>query len=58
MAIAAISLTPHIAHTSLRGKCIRHSEARLCPVTIPTRADSDWNSMATRFATTTTHSSM
>ena len=36
----------------------RHSVARLRPVTMPSRAESAWNSMATRLASSTTHNSM
>ncbi len=58
VAIAATSLASHMAMTKGRGKCIRHSVARLCPVTIPSRADSAWNSMAMTLASNTTHSSI
>ena len=57
VAIAAISLTTHIAHTTGRGKCSRQCSARFLPVTMPSFAESAWNSMAMRFATTTTHNS-
>ncbi len=58
VAIAAISLPIHIASGDRpRGKWLRHSVARLCPVTMPSRADIAWNSMAIMFASRTTQSS-
>ena len=55
--MAAISLTTHIAHTTGRGKRSRQFSARLRSVTMPSLADSAWNSMATTLATSTTQSS-
>lgn len=57
VAMAASSLMSHIARAAGAGKCARHSCARFCPVTMPSRADSAWNSIATTLAATTTHSS-
>ena len=57
VAIAATSLTAHMAQTTGRGNWSRHSSARLRPVTIPSRAESAWNSMAMPFAISTTHNS-
>ena len=57
VAIAAISLTTHIAHTTGRGKLSRHISARFVPVTMPSLADSAWNSIAMRLAASTTHRS-
>ena len=54
--MAATSLTAHIASTTRCGKCARHSSARLRLVTMPSLAESDWNSMATALASSTTHS--
>ena len=56
VAIAAISLTTHIAQTTGRGNWSRHISARLRPVTMPSLADSAWNSIAIRLATSTTQS--
>ena len=55
--MAAISLTTHMAKTTGRGKCSRHISARLWPVTMPSLAESAWNSMAIRLASSTTQSS-
>ena len=55
--MAATSLTSHIATTTGRGKWSRASSARFRPVAMPTRADSAWNSIAIRLASTTTHNS-
>jgi len=57
VAIAAISLTTHIAQTTGGANCSRHISARLRPVTMPSLAESAWNSMAIRFASSTTQSS-
>lgn len=57
VAMAAISEASHMAQTSGRGKWSRLTSARLRPVAIPSRAASAWNSMATRLAASTTHSS-
>ena len=57
VAIAATSLTIHRAHTTGFGKFSRHNSARLRPVTMPSLADSDWNSIAAMLAASTTHSS-
>ncbi len=57
VAIAATSLTSHMTSTIRRGKCVRHSSARLRPVTMPILALIAWNSMATALASRTTHSS-
>ena len=54
--MAAISLTTHIAMTTGLEKWSRHISARLRPVTMPSLADSAWNSMAIRLASSTTHS--
>ena len=58
VAIAATSLPSHIVITTGRGKCARHNAGRLWPVTMPSRADSAWNSIAIMFDRSTTHSSM
>ena len=55
--MAAISLTTHMARTTGRGNCSRHNSARLRPVTMPSLAESAWNSMAMRLAATTTQQS-
>ena len=55
--MAAISLTIHIAIATGRENRSRHSSARFLPVTMPSLADSAWNSMAIRLASSTTHSS-
>jgi len=57
VAIAATSLTAHIASTTGREKESRQCSARFLPVTIPRRADNPWNSIAIRFASITTQSS-
>ena len=57
VAIAATSLTIQSAQTTGFGKCSRHNSARLRPVTMPSLADSAWNSIAVRLASSTTHSS-
>jgi len=57
VAIAATSLTAHIVHTSGGGNHSRDSSARLRPVTMPSFADSAWNSIATRLASSTIHNS-
>ena len=57
VAMAAISLTTHIAQTTGLGNCSRHISARLRPVTMPSLADSAWNSMAITLASSTTQSS-
>ena len=54
--MAAISLTTHIPKTIGLGNCSRHISARLRPVTMPSLADSAWNSMAIRLASSTTQS--
>ena len=56
VAIAATSLTAHIASTTGRGKCSRHSSARFRLVTMPSRADRPWNSMAMTLAASATQS--
>ena len=56
VAIAATSATTHIAHTAGRGNWARHSSARLRPVTMPSLAESPWNSIAMTFASSTTQS--
>ena len=56
--MAAISLIPHIAMTTGREKFSRHISARLRPVTMPSLADSAWNSIAIMLASNTTHSSV
>ena len=53
--MAATSEPYHIAFTTGFGNCSRQSSARFRPVTMPSLADMAWNSMATTFATTTTH---
>ncbi len=58
VAMAATSLTAHIPQTTGREKLSRDISARFLPVTIPSRADSAWNSMAIRFASSTTQSSV
>ena len=55
--MAATSLASHIGTITRAGQCRRHISARLVPVTMPSLAESAWNSMATRFAATTTQSS-
>ena len=57
VAIAAISDAIHMPITIGRGNCSLHSSARLRPVTIPNLADIAWNSIATKLAASTTHSS-
>ena len=56
-AIATTSATPHMPHTSGRGNCSRHTSARLRPVAMPSLAESDWMSIAIRFALTITQTS-
>ncbi len=56
VAMAAISLITHIAHTTGLGKRSRHISARLRPVTMPSFADSAWNNIAIRLASRTTQS--
>ena len=56
--MAATSLAIHMAMTRGRGKCMPAQAAKACPVTMPSRADSAWNSMAMTLASSTTHSSM
>ena len=56
--MAAISTTIHIAMTTGCGNWSRDISARLRPVTMPSLADSPWNSMAIRFASSATHSSV
>ena len=58
VAIAATSLTAHIAQTTGRGNSLRHNSARLAPVTMPSLAESPWNSIAIRLAASTTQSSV
>jgi len=57
VAMAPISAAIHIATTSGRENSSRHTSARLRPVTMPSLADMAWNSIATRLASSTTHSS-
>ena len=49
--MAATSLTTHIAIDDRLGKLLAAHSARLRPVTMPSLADSAWNSMAIRLAT-------
>ncbi|SDK21254.1 hypothetical protein SAMN04488026_103410 [Aliiruegeria lutimaris] len=56
--MAAISLTAHMTQTVRRGKLSRQSSARFLPVTMPSRAESAWNSIAIRLAQSTTQSSV
>ena len=56
VAMAATSLATHRHATTGRGNWSRQCSARLRPVTMPSLAARDWNSMATRLARIATQS--
>ncbi len=56
VAMAAISLTTHMARTTGSENCSRHISARFRPVTMPSLAESAWNNIAIMLAASTTHS--
>ena len=55
VAMAATSLATHMSMGTGCGKRSRDSSARFWPVTMPSLADSAWNSIATTFAASTAH---
>ena len=57
VAIAAISLMPQRARRTGREVASRQCSARFLPVTMPSLAESAWNSIAVRLASSTTQSS-
>ena len=56
VAMAATSLTIHIAQTTGRGNWSRHISAKFRPVTMPSLADRAWNNIAIKLASSTTQS--
>ena len=57
VAMAMSSAWIHSPQATGRGKCSRHSSARLRPVAMPIFADRFWISIAIRLALSRTHSS-
>ena len=56
VAMAATSLTIHIAQTTGQGNSSRHISAKFRPVTMPSLADRAWNNIAIKLASNTTQS--
>ncbi len=57
VAMAIASACTHSPHVTGRGKCVRHSSGRFCPVATPILAERFWISIAMRLAARITHSS-
>ena len=57
VAMATSSACTHMPRVTARGKWSRHSSGRFRPVARPSLADRVWISMASRLATTITHTS-
>ena len=56
--IAMISACTHIPQRERAGEVVAHDLGEFWSVTIPSLAERYWISIATRFAASTTHSSM
>ena len=57
VAMATSSAWTHSPQVTWRGKWMRHSSGRLCPVAMPIFPERFWMSMASRFAATMTQRS-